>query len=628
MAGTNHLHLLPDEILLHILHFIEVQDVVKLQSISKHFLRICRDNTLWRGRCLETSALHERVSLYRRGSDWVDEDGILLSRAATTSAGGHALQHQSVIENIGLLVSRKREREYVRIAANWDPTFPGEKTNWYHEYIQRNAPITTSWFEQPRVVRGSTEDTIDVRGVALYEPSRSRDELFALSPLDDGSVCLWDIKGTRSKKGSITFKSKPGLLWVDRTVSFSGRSSNFIDRGIIECVSVDNERRMAFFAVGNSLVEVDLQSMTVVARAPFEWMIMTMSAANPLVPLTVGTFNGLHLHDYRIGHQPREKHREVTESVKPNVVSDFSRIFEDPRPLSPYAALAQPGPQYIHHMESPGSQEHISDDIFVAGRFTSILHYDRRKFPSIMGSLHSGGRLCSLTSLPYPFSSIDSDLRRRLELSEEQVTKSKTVIGGRTLIACGEYNTKGSLEIYGLSSELEDGATQISYDSATKNRQTASRSKLLSVINHGNRIVFSDGQGYLKWVERDGFTEVRRHKVGKAEKVTQRSLFGTMPGSDDIARKLLSTQTEQHNGTPNDDDILFWTGETLGLVSFSSKPGFSTEDFVQSTKTPEEVATEEEEKLYGERMRLALGRQADEVRFVQNLGADSLRNGI
>lgn len=368
------------------------------------------------------------------------------------------------------------------------------------------------------------------------------------------------------------------------------------------------------------LVEVDLRSLDVVTMTPFEQVIMTMSAANPTIPLTVGTFNGLYLHDHRIRYVPRERQREVVDPVSQGGL-DLSRILEDRRPLPPYAALAQPGPQCIHHMDRPGHHDQLSDDIFVAGRFTSILHYDRRMFPSIKGSLHSGGRLCSLASLPYPFSSVDSDHRRRLELTEEQVTKSKNAVGGRTLIACGEYNTKGSLEMYGLSSRVEDGVgMHVSYDSTTKNRQTASSSKLLSVINHGNRIVFSDGQGYLKWMERDGFTEVRRHKIGKVEKVTHRSLFGAMPGSDDIARKILSTRTHAGDNTPNDDDILFWTGETLGLLSFSIRPGFYPEDFVENTKTPEEVVVEEEEQVFAERMRFALERQADEARFVQNLG--------
>ncbi|KAI1119250.1 hypothetical protein F5Y14DRAFT_397153 [Nemania sp. NC0429] len=612
MPEKDRIHSLPDEILLHIIRFLQVQDVVTLQSVSKQFLRLCRDNPHWRGRCLDASALLERVLLFRRGSDWIDEDGIPLSRAAP--ANEHPLQHQSVIETLSLLAIRKRKREYARIAANWDPTFPGEQTNWYHEYIQRHGPVVTNWFERPQAPKGSTDLAIDVRGVALYRPYELENQLFAVSPLDDGSICIWDVKGSKAKKGSILSKSSPGLLWYAQGMHKS------IERGIIECVSVDNQRHAAFFAVENNLVEVDLQSLSVVTTTPFEQVIMAMSAAHRAVPLTVGTLNGLYLHDYRVNHLPHGQPREIVDAFSLGS-HDLYNILENWPPLPPYAALAQPGPQCIHHMSHPQHHDQLSDDIFVAGRFTSVLHYDRRMFPLIKGSLHSGGRLCSITSLPYPFSSIDSDLRRRLELTEEQVTRSKNSSGGRTLIACGEYNNKGSLEIYGLSPRLEDeGRVCFSYDSTTKNRQTASSSKLLSVVNHGNRIVFSDGQGYLKWMERDGFTEVRRHIIGKVEKDTHRSLFGTMPGSDDIARKLLSTRTEADNNIPNDDDILFWTGETLGLVSFSSKAGSFPEDFVENTKTPEEVAAEEEEQAYAMQMRLALERHADEARFVQNFG--------
>ncbi|KAI1752684.1 hypothetical protein F4782DRAFT_499714 [Xylaria castorea] len=618
MPGKNNFMSLPDEILLHIIKFLAIQDLVKLQSVSKKFLSICRDNPHWRKRCLHASASLEHVSLFRRGTDWIDEEGIPLSRAV--SADNHPLQHHSVIERIGMLASRKRQKEYSRIAANWDPTFPGEKTNWYNEYIQRNGPVITNWLERPQS-EGPTADNTDVRGVALYRPSEAENQLFAVSPLDDGSICLWDVKGSKAKKGSILSKSRPGLLWHPEDMPSVKKPTRSIDRGIIECVSVDNYRHAAFFALGNNLVEIDLQAMAVVTTTPFERMIMTMSTANASVPLTVGTFNGLYLHDYRIRGAPHQEPREVVEPFLLGV-RNLSRVLDDWRPLPPYAPLAQPGPQYIHHMDHPGHPGQLSDDIFIAGRFTSILHYDRRMFPSIKGSLHSGGRLCSLTSLPYPFSSVDSDLRRRLELTEEQVIESKNAAGGRTLIACGEYNTKGSLEIYGLSSELEDGNQNcVSYNSTTKNRQTASSSKLLSVINHGNRIVFSDGQGYLKWMERDGFTEVRRHKIGKVEKEddTQRSLFGTMPASDDIARKLLSTRMEVGSSTANDDDILFWTGETLGLISFSSGTSFFPEDFIENKCSLEEVAAKEE-RIYAKRMRLALERQADEVRFVRNLG--------
>ncbi|KAI6089759.1 F-box domain-containing protein [Hypoxylon rubiginosum] len=633
-SNPSHLETLPDEIFLHILSFLESRDIVILQSLSKQFLGLCRDSNLWRNKCLSSSPVRERIKLYRSGSDWVDEDGATFG--SVFAATGQDAQtedqneaHGSLLESLSQLASRRREREYIRIAANWDPTFPNENTNWYNEYIQRYGPIAVSWFEQPQVQHGSLKDAIDVSGAALYKPSSSGNELFAVSPLDDGSVCLWDVKGTRSKKGAILSKSGPGLLCTDGPGADLSRRSKMINTGMTECVSVDSRSHKAFFAVQSHLIEVDLETLQVVGNQPFEWSISTLSAADPSVPLTVGTLHGLHLHDFRARSKARKEYQMRLDAVNRRSVRDFSRIL-DPIPLAPYASLAQSGPSSILHLEQSGDRNQISDDIFVAGRFSNILHYDRRMFPNIRGSIHSGAKLCSLTSLPYPFSSLDSDLRRKFQLSEEQVEKAKNVTGGRTLIGCGEYNTKGSLELYGLSSDNNDAPrSQTIQNSVMKNRQTASQSKLLSVINHGTRIVFSDGQGYLKWVERDGFTEVRRHKIGKSETVVQRSLFASMPGSDDIARKILSTRTRQDDeGRVNDDDILFWTGEKLGLLSFSSKPGFTTEDFEESSKTAEEVAAEKEELMYGEKIRLALEQQARDVRFVQNLGAGTLRNGI
>jgi hypothetical protein len=324
-------------------------------------------------------------------------------------------------------------------------------------------------------------------------------------------------------------------------------------------------------------------------------------------------------------------------------------IFDDD-PLPPYASLSQPTPLSILHLPRPGGGLGLTDDIYVAGRFTSILHYDRRKFPSIVGSVYSGASLSGLACLPYPFSTLDSELRRRGELSAGQITRSKTLEGGCTLIACGEYNTKGSLELYGLrvggsscssdgtsnkrgTSDLGSGASSmITQQSTMKNRQTSAQSKILSVINHGTRLAFSDSSGNIKWFERDGFTEVRRHKIGHSEVARQPSIFASMPGSDDLARKILSTGANGNEDYDdggagfNNDDIIFWTGEKLGLLGFSAKPGFSSEDFDDADGHPAQDRTVEAEReaaaerAYSEHMRRALARQAEDVRFVRNLG--------
>lgn len=372
------------------------------------------------------------------------------------------------------------------------------------------------------------------------------------------------------------------------------------------------------------LTEVDLETLQVVSNQPYEWTITTMSEAQPTVPLTVGTFNGIHLHDWRLLNRARHDQNERVDLYNGLEQLDFSRVL-DPSPLPLYAPLTSGGPQSILHMEIAGHKELISDDIMVAGRFASILHYDRRMFPAIKGSIHSGSRLCSLASLPYPFSCLDSDLRRRGELSVDQVNKGKNVVGGRTLIAGGEYNTRGSLELYGIPKSSDEpgrdyGMTQ---NSAMKNRHTASAAKLLSVINHGSRIAYSDGDGLVKWAERDGFTEVRRHKIGHGEKVAQGSLFTSMPGSDEIARKLLSTRTNEAGAEDdvNNEDILFWTGEKLGVVGFSSRPGFTADDFNVDTRTPEEIDNQQKANLHREEMRQVLERHANDVRYARFLGS-------
>ncbi|ETS75192.1 hypothetical protein PFICI_13676 [Pestalotiopsis fici W106-1] len=619
MAPKSCLEELPNEILLEVLSYLEPRDLTALQRCSKRLLRICRDNFFWRLRCLDESSFLEGVQRRRqlRFSD-LDDENLVSTAPRSSSPGPNAEPGEATPA-----ASKKAvENERTRVLANWDPTFPDEKVNWYNEYIQRNAPVVVSWFEQAQVRDGDLNDAIEVKGAALYRPSNDAQSLFAVAPLDDGSVCLWDVKGTCKKKGSIFSKSREGLLRMD-SLTVSSRSK-MPSIGITECVSVDSSRSKAFFAVQSSLTEVDLQTLQIVSNQPYEWTITTMSEAQPTVPLTVGTFNGIHLHDWRILNKARQDQNERVDLYNGLEPLDFSRVL-DPSPLPLYAPLTQAGPQSILHMESSGHKDLISDDIMVAGRFASILHYDRRMFPVIKGSIHSGSRLCSLASLPYPFSCLESDLRRRGELSIDQVNKAKGVVGGRTLIAGGEYNTRGSLELYGLSQQSEQPGSDYGMvqNSAMKNRQTASAAKLLSVINHGTRIAYSDGDGLVKWVERDGFTEVRRHKIGHGEKVAQGSLFASMPGSDEIARKLMSTRTVKAGADDdvNNEDILFWTGEKLGIVGFSSQPGFTADDFKVDTRTPEEIAVQQKADLYNEEMRQVMERHANDVRYARFLGS-------
>lgn len=140
--------------------------------------------------------------------------------------------------------------ERIRILANWDPSYHDEKVDWYSEYIARNAPISTSWMQQPRNRDNNDREYLEVRGMALYTPAGEDDATLAVGPLDDGSVCLWDLKGTKGKKGSIVARTKSGLVIADSTPKDgdSKRSKMFKD-GVVECVSVDHASKRAYFAI-------------------------------------------------------------------------------------------------------------------------------------------------------------------------------------------------------------------------------------------------------------------------------------------------------------------------------------------------------------------------------------------
>lgn len=140
--------------------------------------------------------------------------------------------------------------------ANWDPCFPSERISWYDEYIQRHGPLAVNWLQLPHHGNHAYPDFVEARGVALYRPDNPHGEergveaLLAVSPLDDGSVCLWDVKGANGgKKGAIVARSRPGILFIDGPDADNDRRSKKIDSGVTECVSVDSQLHRAFFAV-------------------------------------------------------------------------------------------------------------------------------------------------------------------------------------------------------------------------------------------------------------------------------------------------------------------------------------------------------------------------------------------
>ncbi|KAF5662085.1 hypothetical protein FCIRC_11603 [Fusarium circinatum] len=586
---SSHWDELPHEILLQILCYLEPHQLPKLQLVSRNFRDVVLDDELWKHHCFERSSWYAFLRNRRKVFASLPESSLGNATEAEDEKG-------SLLDQDDSCRFDKRHYQFLQDMANWDPAFPDEHVSWYNEYIQRQGPPAINWLETPRLKQGTMEHFIEVRGMALFSPNNGDDgigSLMAVSPLDDGSVCLWDVNGTRGKRGGIIASSKPDILFFDGRGDQNTRRSKKIDTGVTECVSVNNSNNRAVFAVQSHLIEVDLSRLQVDG-----------------IPMTVGTSLGIHLQDFRA---PSQFHGDVVERLDILGQEDnpFKGIF-DPNPLPPYASLSQPTPTSILHLPRPAGDSAVSDDIYVAGRFSNILHYDRRHFPKIVGSIYSGSRLSSLAALPYPFSTLDHEVRRRGELTAERVHECKTASSGRTLIAGGEYKTKGSLEVYGLDAVDLSSDGPMQQNSTMKNRYTAASSIILSVINHGTKVAFSDGAGQIKWFERDGYTECRRIKVGHSDVPTQASLFASMPGSDDLARKILSTKTRQDRDRPNEDNVIFWTGDKLGMVSFTGDALFTPDDFQDKNK--EVAADERQRQQYSQRMREALEKQADDAR--------------
>ena len=623
---------------------LEPRDIVPIHLVSKHFLKVSRDNELWRQLCFDhsyytTTNRRRELRLEPRSPTAEELLAQQLRAAARSSAdsnevlNGAASQPETKLPS-AILTNPTAER--ARSLANWDPSYPTEKVDWYREYIARHAPLSMTWLEPPNVSKNE-DDSCDAKGLGHFIDTENNK---VVAPIEDGSVCIWDIgydsapDGLKeARKGAIHARSRPGLLSSNGASTNPGFHSTSlppwaISAGVVECVSIDSFRRKAYIAIEHGLNEVDLETLQVSGFETFPHQISALSEARYPIAMTVGTTNSLYLHDPRrasnvdrnedVGSERVEVMANFPASPRPK--NDFYRLFLGDR-CCVSAPLYQPGPLSILHFASDGTQGPCNGEIYVGGRFPSILIYDRRCFPKLQGTIHSGARLCSLASLPHPFKALEVDLMRQNQLSVSEVQKHKSQTGS-SLIACGEYNGKGSLEIYGLSTDASAASTSVTPNSVFKNRVSASSSKLLSVATHGTRLVLSDGDGQLKWLERDGSTLVRRWNINEYQRNGEvHGLFSTAvteANTGDVARKILPTN--DHAGSVDGEELLVWTGERIGLVQFSSKAHFKTEDWKERLETIEEQVKRRERDAYGETVKRALQRQADEVRFVRGLG--------
>ena len=515
----------------------------------------------------------------------------------------------------------------------------------------------------------SAADNQDVRGITLFDDSTGAKKL--LGSLDDGTLSIWDLTQhdryplQQTRISETATKSRKGLLWF--SLSGQGKAGPF--PGTTDCISVDSTRNRAYVAVHDLLKEVDLNTLGLVSQTKYAWPITALSEVQQEDhSVTVGTNFSLHILDHRCcprERSPAENQAAVVESIAflPNKDSsarlnparklDIHPIggfgsggFEirpnrsrptTPRPARPYAPL-EPAPLSILH-QTPNS-------IMVAGRFPSILNYDRRFFPRLEYVIHSSARLSSLVYLPF---------------SPRAVKAASTSELHGTLISGGEYNGRGSLEVYAVPRNAE--ATQrLSYTetenstepaskqsthrrftpippalrepgsnggqdiSSFKNRQSISSSKVLSVATQGTRIVFSDADGGLKWVERDGKSVVREWNVndqkikGGRERSRHEEGEETQDPGEEVVRMIVPT------GSGEADDLLVWTGEKVGVVGFGGRDEWvDAEEGVAGPSKVNESGDGDgqlngEAREYDRQMRRALERQADELNWMTRFG--------
>ena len=572
---------------------LDGHSTLPLRLTSKRLSKVASDNKLWRHFCLESShsEILRRHLDFLSGAPVTAQEPILLQLRAVAhlrTEQGHDNGHSSIDNDSSSTILD----EDVHTGWGNHRTPPHqEQVGWYGEYIARHAPLSVSWLSPlSEGARSPGKLSGDARGLGCFGDHGER----IVAPFGDGTVCIWDIGHDTDvhvdRNGRIMAHSKPGLLCASdpqwpSVPQLALNRYHFTSDGPVECVSVDAHRNKAYFAVQHGLNEVDLETLQLTSHHRYPAPISVLSKVDYPTPLTVGTTLSLHLHDpRRPGNRFSSAASErldpiaMIPSLGDNRKYDLHRLLSGDHPVLA-SATHQPYPLSIVHPPS-------SNAMHVAGRFPSILAYDRRTFPKIESTIHSSASLCSLAVSPSP--------------------------NANDLVACGEYKSKGSLEIHRIPHSSESHAPQ----SNIINRTSASRSKLLSVATHGTRLVFSDGDGMLKWVEKDGSTLVRRWNINQfSERESPRGVFGGVDdGDDDVVRKILPLHEDSRS------ELAIWTGEKIGIVGFRKNPRFGPWEGEGADDDEEGKEEREMEGLYGERMRMALERQADEVRFTRWLG--------
>jgi len=298
-------------------------------------LKITSDNELWKRFCVDSSqsaTLRRRIELLSGAPIPTQDPAVVQLRSAAHHTSRIRGNDRPSSDANGIA-----SREHVYNSPEDDcVSAQSAQLSWYGEYVARNAPLTLSWLQPSYRHDGQPgKQETETRGLDGFGTSGEH----IIAPLDDGSVCIWDIgrdiDASNGQNGRIMARSKAGLLSANGPEKASlpepASSSHYsTSNGIVECVSVDAPRNKAYFAVHHGLNEIDLETLQLTSYHRYPAPISVLSKADYPTPLTVGTSLSLHLHDPRIpgkSHSPGSSERLDPFAMLPNLDSDVKHDF-------------------------------------------------------------------------------------------------------------------------------------------------------------------------------------------------------------------------------------------------------------------------------------------------------------
>ena len=239
---------LPEEVILHILSFLDIPDIVHLQSVSHRYLTLGRDNALWKTECFN----HSRAEALRRRQQLLSAQDSRLAelRNAFSALPGGDLTAWDVSQLQGSTQPRaasdpaaEARTQRHRALTNWEPGYPDEQLDYYDEYIHRHAAINVGWLTMPIADGSDKEFKQQATGMGTLVDAQIDRPSHVVAPLDDGSICIWDISARSTfgygGGGRLIAQSKRGLLSGQEAEATADSHIIMTETGAVESVAID-----------------------------------------------------------------------------------------------------------------------------------------------------------------------------------------------------------------------------------------------------------------------------------------------------------------------------------------------------------------------------------------------------